>query len=376
MAGYSNGFNIDKVLSALLGRVGWKQPTLTGSMALDAANITATSGRYFQDFHGIVNPAVLLAAQENPAINVSQFNAYLQDLQKAVIMEALAGVFNRPEIIEGPTLMHERFHTGDYPQANQGNFVGVRLTPANDPAVAIKIDSVALYFDKVATFNLYLFHDAVKAPLKTISVTTEAGSQKVQRLDWVVSYMGEQKGGRYYLGYFQDDIATTDTHGINEMVQRFNPVYNFGLVHIESKKQTGLTDFYRGTVAYTMQTHGLNIQCSAFNDRTQQIVDNAHLFDELLGLQMAAKTIETIQNSMRSNGPERITKELTDKLYTDLNLAMPTDNTPYVAGIRNRIQREVKRLNKTFYPCGGAITIEHDTEKYTNGFPEVTSLGY
>jgi hypothetical protein len=93
---------------------------------------------------------------------------------------------------------------------------------------------------------------------------------------------------------------------------------------------------------------------------------------------MAVQVLDMIQFSLRSNKDERITKELSDKLYTDLNLSKPSDEFPYVAGLKKQLDQEVARLKKVFFPKGQAEQITHDTtlsgfnyalpQNYPNGY--------
>lgn len=374
---YSNGYNITKVLTALSGRVGWRQPTSTDFFTLNAANTTSNSGRCFQDFHAIVTPQNILDTQEDSSISEDDFNSYLANLQNSVILKCLNGVFNKRELLERK-LLFERFGRQDYPNINEGKFVGIRILPARDFGKTCQIDSVILYFDSAVTFNLYLFHDASKAPIWSQSVTAQANKQTIIQItppNQYLNYSENSKSGVFYLGYFQDDLGSAKA--INEIVERFNTFYNFGLTPCELPKIAGQVDIDRNNVSYTIKTHGLNLQMMAFRDYSQLIIGNPYLFDELIGLQMAADVIELIQNSSRTNKNERITKEMSSKLYTDLNLAMATDEFPYSTGLKSRIQRELQRVKKEFFPCPKIETTAHDTDKTDiYGVPNIDIFTY
>ena len=91
------------------------------------------------------------------------------------------------------------------------------------------------------------------------------------------------------------------------------------------------------------------------HDYTSVICRNADKFDEAVGLQMAVNLIEQIISSSRSNATERIGKDQLASLYNDLNIDMPTDQRPYSAGLKNRLKREIQRLNRTFFKKGDVI---------------------
>lgn len=355
---YSNGFK-STVVNALLSRLGWMQPTRTG-YALDSFNTTSVSGRYFNDgsFHAIVTPENVRQAQEDAEITVGEFNAFLLTLQKASIMKALNAVFNKNERLER-ALLFERFGRNDYKFTNTGAFVGILLRPGRKEGLSIQVNSVSLYFDSNVTFNLYLFHEAKKTPVWTQSVTAVADEQTVINFsEVIVNYLENNKSGNFYLGYFQSDLGTAKAY--NEIVERFNPTYNFAMYPVEMEALPG-NYINRNKINYTYSTHGLNVDISAFRDHTQRILTNPYLFDNLIGLNMAAMVIEMINNSTRENKTQRITQEQSQKLYTDLQLAGPTDDFPYMAGLKNQIAREVKRVKEEFFPCPQISNVEHNT---------------
>lgn len=361
---YSNGFDVAKVMTALLNRRRWRKPTRSDfPFALSGNNVWADDDPYspvFESVHKIVTPYNIWKVQEDADINEANFNAYLQRLQTDVVLKCLTSVFNKSEILE-KKFMFERFGRQDYLNPNEGRFVGVRIQPAKAFDKTVQIDSVALLFNGDVTFNLYLFHDSQpKFPLKTISVVAQANKQTIVSIGEFLSYSGvSNKSGAYYLGYFQDDLGSVQA--INEIVQQFNTCYNFGATPVELPALPGhIID--SNQISFTIKTHGFNLQLSAFRDFTQMIIDNAYLFDNLVGLQMAADVIEMIQNNTRTNKDQRITADLTKQLYTDLNMASATDESPFVPGLKDRIQKEVCRVKQEFYPKPKAQSVSHDTE--------------
>lgn len=361
---YSNGYKVDAVMTALMNRRRWRQPTRSDfPLTLISPNVWATGDNYspvFESEHKIVNPYNIWTVQEDAGITSADFNAYLQNLQSDVILKCLNNVFNKREFLE-KKLLFERFGRQDYIQPNEGRFVCVRITPGKRFDVSVQIDSVALKFDSDVTFNLHLFHDTQpKTPLKSFSVTAVANQQTVVSIGEVLSYAGAgNKSGVYYLGYFQEDLG--DAQAYNEIVQQFNPMYNFGCVPVELPvvDSTGINV---NQISFTIKSHGFNIQLSAFRDYTQLIVDNVYLFDNLIGLQMAADVIELIQNNTRTNKDQRVTMELSKMLYSDLNLAATTEENPFSIGLKARILREGNRVKKEFFPPARTTSITHDTE--------------
>lgn len=355
---YSNGFK-STAINALMGRLGWIQPTYDG-VSLDSYNTSSASGRYFNDggFHAIVDPGNIKAAQKDPSITDGEFNAYLLATQRACVFKALTAVFNKNERLER-TLLFERFGRNDYKNTKSGAFVGVLIRPGRKEGLSVQLNSVSLFFDSDVMFTLYLFHEAKKTPVWSQQVTAVADEQTVVNFsEVVINYLENNKSGNFYLGYFQNDLGSASAY--NEIVERFNPTYNFAMYPVEMEALPG-NYINRNKISYTYSTHGLNVDLLAFRDHTQRILTNPYLFDTLIGLNMAAMVIELINNSTRENKTQRITQEQSQKLYTDLMLAGPTDDFPYVAGLKNQINREVKRVKEEFFSCPTISNVEHNT---------------
>lgn len=355
---YSNGFK-STAINALMGRLGWMQPTYDG-VPLDSYNTSSISGRYFNDgsFHTLVDPLTIKSAQKDATITDNEFNAFLVSLQRACVYKALTAVFNKNERLER-TLLFERFGRNDYKNIKSGAFVGVLIRPGRKEDLSVQLNSVSLNFDSDVTFTLYLFHEAKKTPVWSQSVTAVADQQTVVNFsEVVINYLENNKSGNFYLGYFQNDLGSASAY--NEIVERFNPTYNFAMYPVEMEALPGNT-INRNKINYTYSTHGLNVDLLAFRDHTQRILTNPNLFDTLIGLNMAAMTVEMVNNSTRFNQDQRLSQEQSQKLYNDLMLAGPTDDFPYMSGLKNQISREVKRVKEEFFPCPQIMNVEHNT---------------
>lgn len=363
---YSNGYKLQTVLTALTGRIGWRQPTLsTFTTTLSTDNLASKSGRYFQDFHPVCSPDVIKSIQEDNNISDDDFNALLVNQQQAAIIKALNGVLNKRELIE-QKLLFERFGRQDYQNPNAPNtFVGVLIRPPRDFHKSVQIDSISLYFDSVVTFPLYLFHDAKRTHLWTQQVTTIAWNQTIINFDqFILNSLEGNKSGVFYLGYFQDDLGSAQA--INEIIQKLNTFYCFGTEPVELNRRVsdGTTPQVDvNNVRYTIKTHGLNLQYSSFRDHTQEIINNPYLFDELIGLEMAAMIIEMIGYTGRTNKNERINKFNTQELLNDLNgVPNPYGGAPVVIGLKNQIQKEAYRVKHNIFPKPKITTFTHDTD--------------
>ena len=206
---YANGFRVQDVMTALMNRRRWRQPTrsdfpftLTGNNIWDSGDIYSP---VFEAIHKIVSPYNIWVTQEDNGIDETNFNTYLQEMQSDVILKVLSGVFNKAEHLERK-IMFERFGRNDYLNQNTGAFVGVRIQPAKKFDVTCQIDNVALKFNQNVSFNLYLFHDTQPyVSLASFPVTAVANQQTKVNIGSMLSYVGEvNESGCYFLGYFQN----------------------------------------------------------------------------------------------------------------------------------------------------------------------------
>lgn len=355
---YTNGFDFNRVIQALFGRVGWKQPDKTGSPVINSTNLLAKSYRYFQDFHSLVTVDNIKATMEESAANDLNLNKHLESFQRAAIMRCLNSVFREPEYIE-QALLFNRLGQNDQAISNSGLFVGYEINVAPAMNIGVQIDSATLLFNEDVTFNLYLFKDGKKSPLSVIEVSAVANEATVINFsDLTLNYIGSAtKGSRFYFGYFQDDLGAVKA--IQEQVCKFNPTCCFRALPVETKKNTGEYDFDRDQRSYPMQPHGLNLEMSSFRDHTQQIVKKANLFDEVIGLTVAYMTLEQIIYSARSNAGERVLKDQLQQIgiNLDLNGVAPISDSPKIKGLTTRIEEELKRMRISFFPKPKTRTI-------------------
>lgn len=355
---YTNGFNYAAVINSLFGRLGWRNSSLATFTALaDSINQEARSQRYFNDFHSLVSLPNLKAVQEDPAISDVDFNLYLASLQRSIIMRCLNGALNGVEYFE-QVLLFDRQGQNDAEVPNSNLFVGYEINLASAFDRAVQIDGAILQFNEDVTFNLYLFKDGKKTPVWIGEVSAVAYEQtQVGFADLILTYINNNtRGNRFYFGYFQSDLGTAKA--IREQVLCRNNTFNFSAEPVYMSIN-GDHVFNSNQRSYLLQPYGLNLEMSSFKDWTQVIVKKGNLFDELIGLTMAYAVLEMIVNSVRSNSTERLLSDAAAK-YTvmfAMDGAVPVSDTPQVAGLKQRIDREMKRVKAGIYPHKKAVTV-------------------
>lgn len=349
----SNGYDETQAYNALSVRRGFRQPTLAGMPTLNTANKTCNSGRYYEDEHEACKIQILFKTQEDYAINAdgddTNFNTFLTNTERAVVNASLSSVFTKPCVIDKPAMLHERLdRTAKQYITNSGKFVGVKLWLASGNFAA-QLHSVALLFDGAATFNLHLYSDLKKAVVWSQSVTTVANDLKIVELDEKIlrPLDASTKGGTFYLGYFQDDLGdvrASDYGSYNRTC--FSPL---GFDFFEASEDADY-GFDRDNYSCNSQTYGLNLQVSTYYDYTQFIVSRSYEFDTLLGLQMAARCINIAHGSIRENSTERALADKVAIWYAELRQNQATEGMPFSDSIEKKINREVKKLQESFYP--------------------------
>lgn len=352
---YTNGFDLTAVLSSLRKRLGWRQPTMSGSPVLNSDNLTSTSGRYFQSFHSLVTINKIKEIVEDKDADDTQFNEYLTNLQTDAIMRCLNEVFREPELLE-QKLMYTRFATMDQSVNNSGQFVGWIINVANAFGISTQINTATLYFDQDCSFNLYLFMDGIKSPLQTIPVSCVAYERTVIEFESLV--LNFKIGQKYYFGYFQSELGSA--RAIREQVETWATTRCFEAFTFTAPATNSNTDFNHNYRQYGMLPLGVNLEIISFRDHTQKILRKANLFDEAVGLTVAAMVIEEIVMTTRTNSVQGQTGEQANKIFTDLNQAYATDNIPLMPGLKSRIAAELKRLRLTFFPEAQPMSISMD----------------
>lgn len=333
-------YNTTEALKALFGRVGWFPQRTDPEMTLNATNAKSNSGRYFQNFHSIVTLQNILSTVEDKDMNEAEFNAYLERLQSSAILTGLSGVFRADDVIE-QVVLFDRKDRNSLTPINGKKLVGYRIKVAKDTSYSVYLKAVSMMFDADTTVTLECIH-SLAGPLWNKEVNTKANQEVVVNIEDLALYYStdKYKGGYFFIGYDQNKVSAK---ALDYTCPSWAKTLIFGYDSFEATVDLE-------NVQLTNKTYGLNLELSSYRDFTEIIKRNSTIFDSLIGLQVAAATVEQIISSTRSNKDERITKEQSMQLYNDLNLAHPSQDIPYTTGLKNKIRSEVDRLRKNFLP--------------------------
>jgi len=350
----TNGFDIATILPLLKKRIGFRETT---GFTLSTANKESLSTRYFQSFHTAVTLNNIKETMETPYTDATAFDAVLSNLEDDAIAAMLNNIFNKPQLIETGLLFNRWQQTQLQLIPNTSKAVGYRIKLSGKPC-SLQINSIALRFTAAATFNIYLFSDTKVAPLFTKSVTTIANDETVIDLsadNWIInSNSAAYKDSYFYLVYFQDDLLTAQAY--DDQTVYFNTALMYCAEGVELNPVTSET-FSKDAIGYNYRSYGMLPEISVYRDFTSQIKAQAHIFDEAIGKQLAIKVIEQILGSTRSNTTQRITQEQLNTWMADLNIAKPTEERPFMPGLKSQYEKEIKRLNETFFPKQKPVSV-------------------
>lgn len=359
----SNGFNLDRIFPNYLGRIGWHQPK-NSKITLSQENLKALSGRYYdRSGHKACTVENLYYAQEDESITSDEFNDFLQEQDEACLMRCITAIFNRPALIEHRINYTRTGNVRNIPIPNTDLFCGYRINIANGD-YAVMLNSVSLAFDKSISFNLYLYNDLLEPPIYTAEVSTIANTQTRHQLEWVLNYVvssdigtpSGNMGGVVYIGYFQRDIEAQGAKALDEQLNLWSDTKIFGAYPFQAPR-IGELDFQRRYPSVNFRNYGLNIEVSSYRDYTQLLIQNAHLFDEARILTMSINALEMIKYSNRTNNPQRLNDENVRDLSLDMNLARPSKDLPFVAGLKEQLTRELIRVSDNFSKIKEAMAV-------------------
>ena len=198
--------------------------------------------------------------------------------------------------------------------------------------------------------NLYLFNDMINAPVMTIPVSWTANEQTVINLGEKVILSNlvpsAYKQGTWYFGYFQADLIGGSNDPLTQAVYypvTYSLFHSCSVLAFSANLTTDGSYFSRNNIGANNLMYGMNLEISSFVDATNNIVQNAHLFDELMGNVMAVRSVEANVFNYQTGAIQRaIGSDIEiSKLYADLNGYKANEFSPYVMGLKDKVNRSI-----------------------------------
>lgn len=345
-----------RVIDALFGGVGFRNPTKEGYAIVSEENCASSTGMYFDDASYLVNAMNIFDCQTDSDITESDFNILLSNMQKQVIRESCDAIVSGKErLIESINLFpfEKRFSS----TLDVGSkFVGFEINPFINENISARIDFIELFFDKDVVFNVHLFNSNSKTPIKTKEVNALGGESTVVKLtDWVISNSETYKGGKFYLGYFESDLGDAKPYAKDwELANEIfgmeningNLLYANNYLTIQLTSLTAVDDFFDvSSRVYMPDSFGMNIGVNIYSDYSEQLIRCKDLVFPLVQLKMAEKVVNLIKTSIRSNSTERTIGINID----DANFELYGNKALGINGIIGKYEAMLKTVRGVFF---------------------------
>ncbi len=310
-------YNITAIKTNLAGVVGWRQPLDTEFAILDAANLTTSSGIFFDEVHRLVTIQHLQSALPE-SLDDTDFNTELLNMQKDAIRKVVQAVFQKKKPQTKALLdkmrLFDKANSKEDPIDNVvGRWVGYEIDLEKNNNLKVVIDALGSEFDgPQAGLTISLFHSSQKAPVTTFDLDTIAGDAKFDDLPdtFLLDYL-TFVGGTYYIGYKQDDLVGIKAFDRSfELSGQPNKPKHFDIKPIKVENYAGTDRFDIEDVKNSSETHGLNFEFTTSVDITNLISDQKLLFANLIAVQMAVDVLGALINSTRTNGIKKETRSM------------------------------------------------------------------
>ena len=328
------------------GQLGWKQPSLL-PFPLDTENTTSRSGRYYDDFSGLVDAYIIYSnwsdfdKADDLATQELKFNQYLKDFGNQALNQLFNSVFRQVSDLKENKTLYPFEADFNHTLSNDGDFVGFEIDTVKDKGITTVLNSVDLTFDADGEVELLLFHSSKLEAVESETIAVTANDTITQTLDWAL----DRLGGKYYVGY---STETLTPQAYNRQFELGNVKASYSYVYMQEMKVPGYTGsqlFDVNDVSNTSYTYGLNFDISTFCDYTSVAQKNANKFNDAIGMQVAVNAMDLYLNNIRSNNDERMSA-------SKVVLALDGNENPQLGlltqGLRVRLQEEVMRLRDLF----------------------------
>jgi len=322
-------FDLGKIQSAAIGLVGFRPQT-----GVDA-EITATrTGLTFEQGSGLVNVENIRSLMADQSRNI---NDELRELISGSFVDVLNSIFSESDYRSGGLV---------YPEASEweseitSDFKGYEIDPVTD-RVSLVINKLMFEAPTGITgdVTVNLFNTQKKEAVKTNKLTIVEGGMATAEVNWILNK--REYGGKWYIGY---ELANSPRAKNINLATAYN---EFEGVIIRPVSVAGT--FTDGNVKYVSDRCGLNLDVSIYDDYTSIVLSNERRFGRALQLMLAVKVADMGTNSTRSNRDERITKA--NAVY-ELDGNRFNKEYPEHTGLLTKLNTEIKRLRKTFFPSG------------------------
>lgn len=280
-------------------------------------------------------------------VETNPFSEWLESKTKASIVKAIMRFYNEKLLSKtAKSLIENRIlfdGTGRITDAieNNNNLVGFEIVPIRSKGVTTKINKIGLQFTTPGKYTIYIFHSSNYLPVYTL----EFEKKKSNSLEWFsadnvyLPYVNEEVdgGGSWYICYAQSELPE-GSKAIKKMKDwskgpckgcsrieyqswmawsRFLEVHPFYINEEMLDKQDSLSlwDIEKNDYDYSTN-YGLNLDITVECDYTDFILEQKHLFSDIISKQLAIDMLrEFAYNPNVRTNRHSINASRTDILY-------------------------------------------------------------
>lgn len=313
---------INKVVSALSGLVGWSDEVEQGfaDIDLDSSLTASESGLYFQQAHPLITlrnlmsiaPATILDMQKPEKSKA--FSSWLSyktesSIAKAILQycdNKIVNIMSKP-LLENKILFDSTGRITDTIE-NKGDLVGFEIVPIRSKGVITKINKIGIQFTEPGSYKFYLFKSGQSEAVKEITLEKKTKNT----VEWftpeelLLPYIGDtgEAGGSWYLVYKQSELPE-GSKAIKKQydwskgpcpacARRELMLYKAWSKYLEihpfkTEEPDDLALWDVRNNLYTYDTnYGLNLEITIACDLTDFIIEQRAMFKELVWYQVAA----------------------------------------------------------------------------------------
>jgi hypothetical protein len=355
------------VTSELKKVLGWKDFwDLTEIPTLGSPLNDSEISQYYQDFSGALRLDYIssLLAPNRP------LTTYLDTVETEAITQLLNRIERESKLANvGKDIARNDviYNVGRRTQniTNESRFCGVMFELKYSTGITAIINRIGLYLTAPVTdLDLYLFHSSQEDVISTYQFTSTSSNSfswnelRIQMQHDVQA--SNISGGTWYLGYYQDDVATQTAQAVRYTAMNWLHGYcntcnggSYQAKYTSISSRLTMTGFYvpnaslpvsksekfsNDVVVKTNSNNwGFNFNITIGCDLTQFWIDNRRTLADCIGLSVAMKVLEMMKYSSQINNVEEAVKVM---IVRDLEGATDTNNPP----LNEKLAQAIKAL--------------------------------
>jgi len=251
-------YNVEKVLTAWGGLIGWRQNHDPNAGQIDTDLLESTSGMYYQDEHPLltlqnlqsimpdyalvnypawdvatayakdsiikddgINYQALRATTGSKPVNSAAdwkvfepFSSWLRTKTQAAMQDCIINFLEGKELVKTakPILENKTLFDGigriQDTIAKRQRRAGFEIVTSRSKGITPKIERIGLQFTAIGDITIYLHHSSQEQPLKQLILSySKINSVQWFALNWELPYVSDlnDSGGAYYITYVENE---------------------------------------------------------------------------------------------------------------------------------------------------------------------------